>query len=130
MSDNIINEKSLTVSETNRLKELENVVKGNFLAFVQVGTALAEIRDKRLYRNDENRTWEGYCRELWDMSRQHAERMIACGNVIENLKTAPIGAVLRFSITFPQAIIRSACCRDISQSSLQYPSHVLFSSLR
>jgi len=93
MSDNIINEKSLTVGEVNLLEELEGVVRDNFLAFVKVGEALAEIRDKRLYRNQDNRTWEGYCRELWDMSRQHAERLIASGKVIETLKTAPIGAV-------------------------------------
>lgn len=93
MSDNLINEKPLTVSEIKRLEELEGVVKNNFLAFVELGTALAEIRDKRLYRNDEGRTWEGYCRELWDMSSRHAERLIASSVVIENLKTRPIGRI-------------------------------------
>lgn len=102
MSNNIINEKSLTVREINRLEKLESVVKENFLAFVKVGKALAEIRENRLYRNQENRTWEGYCRELWDMSCQHAGRIIACGEVIENLKSEPMGS---FSPDHPQFIL-------------------------
>jgi hypothetical protein len=89
MGENIINEKSLTVTESNRLEKLEGVIKTNFLGFVAVGNALAEIRDKRLYRSDENRTFEGYCRELWDMSARHAERLEKSALVLENLR--PIG---------------------------------------
>lgn len=89
MSELIINEKPLTAPEFKRLEALEDVIKTNFLGFVAVGNALAEIRDKRLYRNDENRTFEGYCRDLWDMSHQHADRLVASAKVLENL--TPIG---------------------------------------
>lgn len=89
MNEMIINEKPLTVTESNRLEELEGVIKENFLGFVAVGNALAEIRERRLYRNEENRTFEGYCRDLWDMSRQHADRLVASARVLENL--TPIG---------------------------------------
>lgn len=89
MSEIVINEKKLTVKESNRLAKLEEVIKENFLGFVAVGKALAEIREKRLYRTDDNRTFEGYCRDLWDMSHQHADRLVASANVLENL--TPIG---------------------------------------
>lgn len=89
MGEVIINEPYLTVTEEKRLTKLEGVIKDNFLGFVAVGTALTEIREKRLYRNDENRTYEGYCRELWDMSARHAERLEKSSRVLENLR--PIG---------------------------------------
>lgn len=89
MGEVIINEPCLTVTEEKRLTRLEGIIKDNFLGFVAVGHALAEIREKRLYRNDENRTYEGYCRELWDMSARHAERLEKSSRVLENLR--PIG---------------------------------------
>lgn len=87
MSDVVlVDEKELTVPEQLRLKELEKVIKDNFLGFVAVGNALAEIRDKRLYIGTHT-TFEGYCRELWDMSHQRADQLVAAKNVIENLTT-------------------------------------------
>ncbi|MGD9949883.1 MAG: hypothetical protein AB7U29_15590 [Desulfobulbus sp.] len=85
----IIEEKPLTPAEHTRLTALESIIRENFLAYVAVGNALLEIRESRLYRNDTSRTWEGYCRELWDMSFQYADRLISASKVIENL--TPIG---------------------------------------
>ncbi len=93
MSEVIINEPYLTVKEEKRLAALEGIVRENFLGFVAVGKALAEIRDKRLYRNQDNRTFEGYCRELWDMGDKHAYRLIDSSKVIENL--SPIGEKMK-----------------------------------
>ena len=85
----VLNEKPLTPAEQDRLGELEGVIHKNLKAWFAVGMAMIEIRDKRLYRNEEGRTWEGYCREIFDMSHQHADRQIAAAKVIENL--TPIG---------------------------------------
>ena len=49
-----------------------------------------EIRESRLYRNGYE-TFEDYCRDRWDMTHQHADRLIASSNVIENL--TPIGVI-------------------------------------
>jgi len=84
-----IDEKPLTPAEQDRLGELEAVIRENLKAWYAVGMAMIEIREKRLYRNDNGRTWEGYCREIFDMSHQHADRQIAAARVIENL--TPIG---------------------------------------
>jgi hypothetical protein len=52
--------------------------------------ALAEIRDSRLYR-EEFETFEGYCKERWDMRKTHANRLIGAANVHQVL--APIGVI-------------------------------------
>ncbi len=85
----IIEDKPLTPVEQTRLSALEAIIRENFLAYVAVGNALLEIRESRLYRTDGGRTWEGYCRQLWDMSFQYADRLISASRVIENL--TPIG---------------------------------------
>lgn len=87
MGEVVVNEKKLTVKESSRLVKLEGIIEENFKGFVAVGNALAEIREKRLYRNDQHRTFEGYCRELWEMSHQRADQFIAASAVIENLTT-------------------------------------------
>lgn len=85
----VVDEKPLSPVEHDRLIELEVIIRDNLKAWYAVGMALIEIRDARLYRNDEGRTWEGYCREIFDMSYQHADRQIAAAKVVENL--TPIG---------------------------------------
>ncbi|MHB1774988.1 MAG: hypothetical protein ACYCU7_03210 [Acidimicrobiales bacterium] len=56
--------------------------------FVEVGRALLEIRDRRLYREDGYPTFEMYCRERWGWSRQHAYRLIDGGWVAELVSPA------------------------------------------
>ena len=53
--------------------------------FVEVGRALAEIRDQRLYRAS-HRTFEEYCHERWLLSRTRAYRLIDAAAVV-----SPIG---------------------------------------
>lgn len=78
----------LSVTEKTELEQLESVISKNLGAFYEVGCALAKIRDSRLYR-ETHATFEDYCRERWDMSHQHADRLIGSSNVIEVL--TPIG---------------------------------------
>lgn len=75
---------SITTSESKRLLELEEVIERGLSTFIQVGEALAEIRDSRLYRVQFS-TFEEYCREEWEMSKTQANRLIAGSEVAENL---------------------------------------------
>lgn len=52
--------------------------------FRDVGLALASIRDNRLYRATDA-TFEIYCRERWQWSRQRAHQMIECAEVAASL---------------------------------------------
>ncbi|BBD63083.1 hypothetical protein NIES2109_59330 (plasmid) [Nostoc sp. HK-01] len=55
-------------------------------AFFEAGKALAELRDRRLYRST-HRTFEEYCRDRFGHSRQQSNYLIAAAGVYENLTT-------------------------------------------
>lgn len=78
---------------TTRLTELEAVIERGLQTFVDVGTALMEIRDSRLYRESHG-TFEEYCRERWGFTDRRARMMIAAAEVAGNLQTGTIVPVL------------------------------------
>jgi phage N-6-adenine-methyltransferase len=71
-------------AETARLVELEGTIERGMRTFVDVGSALLEIRDSRLYRTTHG-TFEDYCRERWGWERRHAYRMIDAAQATENV---------------------------------------------
>lgn len=64
-----------------RLAALEQVIEEGMAAFVAVGTALAEVRDGRLYRA-EHATFEAYCEVRWQMSRRRAYQLMEAADVV------------------------------------------------
>lgn len=80
----------LTKAENKRLVECEGVIERGLNTFYEVGAALAEIRESRLYRISHG-TFEDYCRERWGMNRAHANRLISAAGVVDNLD--PIGSI-------------------------------------
>ena len=76
----------LVATETERLTELETVIERGLQTFVEVGNALMEIRDGRLYRAEHD-TFENYCRERWGMGRNYVNKLIAASGVVLNLGT-------------------------------------------
>lgn len=81
----------LTVSERSQLATCEAVIAQGFKTFIEVGNALAEIRDAKLYRLTYG-TFEEYCQEKWGMGQRHANRLIAAADVADDL--GPIGPTL------------------------------------
>lgn len=71
-----------------RLSHLERIIERGFATYVEVGQALLEIRDERLYRETFS-TFESYCRERWGLKRAHAYRQIEAAQVAAEL--SPIG---------------------------------------
>jgi hypothetical protein len=74
----------ITIQESARLVELEGKIKSGLQTFVEVGEALMEIRDSRLYRVEFG-TFEEYCRVKWGMSRIQAHRLIGASEVTKNV---------------------------------------------
>lgn len=72
-------------SATRSLEALEAVIERGVHTFVEVGRALLEIRDRRLYREAGYNEFDGYCRERWGWSRQHAYRQMDAARVVEAL---------------------------------------------
>ena len=70
------------------LAALELVIERGLTSFVAVGLALAEIRDRRLYRATFER-FEDYLRERWQFGRSHGYRLIDAANLAAIV--SPIG---------------------------------------
>jgi hypothetical protein len=72
-------------AEVDQLHAAERTIEAGLATFVDVGQALAGIRDQRLYRLDGFDTFEGYCQERWGFSRVRAHQMIEAAQVSEAL---------------------------------------------
>lgn len=75
-----------------RLTHLENIIASNQNRFYEIGKALKEIRDSRLYKLTLFETFEAYARSRWDIGRAQAYRLINAFSIIGNL--SPIGDIL------------------------------------
>lgn len=73
----------------NRLTQLEDIIEANQRKFYQIGRALRQIRDDRLFRDLLFDRFEAYVKDRWDMARSQAYRLITAATVIDNL--SPIG---------------------------------------
>ena len=71
-----------------RLVSLERVIEQGLTTFVEVGEALLEIRDRRLYRATHT-SFDQYCQERWGFRRAHAHRLMQSARVLEAL--SPMG---------------------------------------
>lgn len=77
---------TLTPSEGDRLAQLETTIEKGLQTFVDVGLALMEIRDGRLYRQS-HLTFEEYCRERWGWARNYTNKIISAAETVSNLGT-------------------------------------------
>ena len=68
-----------------RLTSLENIIANNQHRFFDIGKALKEIRDARLYKLTLFETFEAYAKNRWDMARSQVYRLIDAYNVVNNL---------------------------------------------
>jgi len=66
---------SLSQRDRSQLEECEEIIGRGLSTFFDVGSALLNIRDKRLYRGA-HKTFEMYCRERWGIGRSYAWRLI------------------------------------------------------
>jgi hypothetical protein len=78
-------------ADRERFAELEQVIERGLGTFVDVGHALLEIQQRRLYRAAGHRTFADYVAKRWDLSSAHAYRQIEASKVVDIL--APIGEV-------------------------------------
>lgn len=69
-----------------RLAECEGIIERGLSTFVEVGNALLEIRDSRLYR-ESHATFEEYCKGRWGWSASRARQLIGTAGVIADLKS-------------------------------------------
>ncbi len=75
-----------------RLTELEKVIARGKKTFVEVGLALAEIRDLRLYRRQYG-GFEEYCRKKWGWEKRYTNYVIAGAEAVKSLP-AKLGTIV------------------------------------
>lgn len=68
-----------------RLAVLERVIERGKQTFIEVGQALAEIQEDRLYHKQGYATFEAYCKERWGWTRSIAYRYIDASEAAENV---------------------------------------------
>lgn len=76
----------LSFDEVTELDILETKIKAGLKTFYEVGDALLQIRDGKLYR-EQFATFELYCQEKWQMTRQRAHQLINSAELMGDLST-------------------------------------------
>jgi hypothetical protein len=74
-----------------RFEELEHVIEHGLATCVEVGRALHEIQQRRLYRAAGYATFAEYVERRWDLSSTHSYLQIEASKVVDIL--SPIGDV-------------------------------------
>ncbi|MEA5405611.1 hypothetical protein VB776_21920 [Arcicella sp. DC2W] len=75
---------ALNTIELDRLSLCESVIEKGLNTFIEVGNALFEIRNNKLYR-DKFTTFESYCRDRWNLKRQRAYELMDAAAVVNTL---------------------------------------------
>jgi hypothetical protein len=74
----------LNVVEQGELRKAEAIIEKGQQMFMDVGNALATIRDGKLYR-ETYKTFDAYCKERWKFDRTYAHRLITAAVTVENV---------------------------------------------
>ncbi len=69
------------------LKKCENIIRIGLSTFVEVGLALKEIQDQRLYRRTD-KTFEDYLQRSMGLSRPYAYNLIESAKLMRELRTS------------------------------------------
>lgn len=67
-------------NESSRLEHLEAVIEKGLNGFLEVGEALIEIRESRLYRGTHG-TFEAYCDARWGFTDRRARQLMAAAEI-------------------------------------------------
>lgn len=86
VASKIIPINALSIEEQHALAEREAVIEKGFTVFLEVGKALLDIRDQRLYRAL-YKTFEEYLQKRWDISRTRGYQIINSAKIAGELST-------------------------------------------
>ena len=77
----------LTDLENEQLQHFEEIISKGLDSFIEVGTALAEIKRLGLFRKDAD-TFENYLRKKWHMGKSHGYQLIRDSEIHQALSNA------------------------------------------
>lgn len=73
-------------ADASQLAQCEEIIERGLDSFIEVGNALLQIREGRLYRDDYD-NFETYCQERWEMCGRRAHQLIDSAKVIANISS-------------------------------------------
>jgi hypothetical protein len=76
----------LTTIEREEFATFETVIESGLRTFKDVGNALMEIRDGRMYRSEFG-TFEEYCDKRWGFNASRARQFIMASEVVTNIES-------------------------------------------
>lgn len=79
---------TLSKEEKLQFSQCEDVLRKGWITFVEVGNALATIKELRLYREKYAR-FEDYCRDQWQCGRAYAYQLIGASQAVNHLSAIP-----------------------------------------
>ena len=79
-----------------RLAQLEQIIAAGRQTFEDVGRALLEIRDLKLYK-PQYRSFEAYCIEKWGFALSQAYRLMDAAEKLSQNGEIPVGEILKES---------------------------------
>ncbi len=74
----------MSIRESQRLAELEKVIAKGQKTFVEVGLALVEIRDLRLFKGEYS-SFNEYCQKRWGWEQRYTRYVIAGAEAVKSL---------------------------------------------
>jgi hypothetical protein len=82
----------LTEQDFQDFTRLDGVVRRGLNTFIEVGQALAEIRDRELWKVAGHKNWAAYCQVVGGLTKIHANRLIKAAEVaITITQVKPVG---------------------------------------
>jgi hypothetical protein len=125
--------KTGTAVNFSRLKELERVIERGKQTFVDVGLALAEIRDSRLYRKDFS-TFEEYCQSRWGWNASRSRQLISSAQAVSSMESVTAVTLGQKSVESERharelskvknPVLRSQVWREVTESAAQTNTQV------
>lgn len=85
-------DKQTTDLSRRTLPELEHVIEKGLRTFVDVGLALVEIRNRRLFQVAGYSTFEAYCRERWGFQASRARQLIGAAETVTTVTATGLPA--------------------------------------
>lgn len=82
----------LSTVEQDELQRHEAVIERGLNIFVEVGNALTDIRDRRLYR-EQYGTFEDYCQGRWGIVASRARQLIGAAKTVTNVTQSVNGTI-------------------------------------
>lgn len=88
----IVATNEMSPAEARHLRSLEGKIERGLQTFREVGMALMEIRESKLYRAT-HETFEAYCSDRWHLERGRANQLLGAAEVVKAIEATGANTV-------------------------------------